>query len=459
MSSINIFNNHTNDKSYALRTLSLIVFLLLNNACSSVGPDYVRPNMEIPSHYKETEKQADTQVKNNSRNTAYLAKDWWRVYGDELLNTLLVQVEVNNYALQAISAREKQARAIADVTKAQQLPNVMVGGRNDLGLLMNWEIDLWGRIQREVEASGAAAQASIADFAAAKLSLQTQLAQNYFLLRVKDADIALLQTTLTSYKKSLQITRNKYAMGVVGRAEVAQAQAQLSSTKVQMHNVEVSRAQLEHAIALLMGKAPVDFSIKAITNNLTMPIIPDDLPANLLVLRPDIIAAERRMAAASAKIGVAAAAAYPALDFFAGVSIRKGLLGGADLSFPIYTAGATTAILTKAEAAYEEEVANYKQTVLNGFREVEDNLAMLRILSQAAISQNEAAKASHETVEIYKNQYEAGVIDYQSIIIEQAFALNNDRGALSILGRQLVASINLIKALGGGWQVDSLTDK
>ncbi|PCI60701.1 MAG: RND transporter [Gammaproteobacteria bacterium] len=457
----NILNKNTR-KRYLFRTLSIVAIALLNNACTTLGPDYKRPSMTLPDHYKEAAQQAHQATKSTSVNNIDVTAQWWQVYSDELLNNLLAQVEVDNYALQAVAARAKQARALFDISKAQQSPTVFVGGRNDFGLVATWEVDLWGRIQREVEASDATAQANIADYAAAKLSLQAQLAQNYFLLRVKDADIALLQSTLNSYQQSLQITKNKYAMGVLGRIDVAQAQAQLSTTQVQMHNVAVNRTQLEHAIALLLGKTPADFSIKAAEMHLaipTMPIIPDDLPANLLIHRPDIAAAERRMAAASAQIGVAAAAAYPALELVAGISIRKIFLGGGELFAPIYTAGGTKATNSQAEAAYVEVVANYRQTVLNGFREVEDNLSTLRILSQAAKAQHEAVKASRKVVEISKNKYQAGVIDHQSIIIEQAFALNNERSALSILARRLVASVDLIKALGGGWQADVLSEK
>jgi NodT family efflux transporter outer membrane factor (OMF) lipoprotein len=440
------------NKTYFFRSLSLVTLALLNNACTTVGPDYKRPEMELPDHYKEAQKSP-------SINRPYISEQWWQIYHDKLLNKLLAQVAIDNYALQAVAARATQARALVDISKAQQSPMVSIGGRNDFGILANWEIDLWGRIQREVEASGANAQASIADFSAVKLSLQTQLAQNYFLLRIKDADIQLLKNTLVSYDKSLKIAQNKYAMGVVGRVDVAQAQAQLSTTRVQLYNVEISRSQLEHAIALLIGKAPANFSIKTLASNSAMPvmpIIPNELPADILRHRPDIVAAERRMAAASAKIGVTAAKAYPAVNLFAGASIGKGLLGGGEISAPIYTAGATTAANTQAEAVYSEVVANYRQTVLNSFREVEDNLSALRILSLAAKSQREAVSASRETVAISKNKYQAGIIDHQSMIIDQAFALNNERGALSILGRRLIASVNLIKALGGGWQADVL---
>lgn len=436
----------TTNRTSALQALALAGFTMIHSACTVLGPDYVRPPMDVPAAYKEAPGLTAPQARDASADG-----HWWALYGDSQLGELIAQIETRNYSIQAMEARVRQARSLTEVARAAQFPTLVAGGTNDFGLLANWEIDLWGRIRRNIEASGATAQASAADLAAATLSLQAQLAQNYFLLRVKDAEIRLLQDTAASYERSLQITRNQYAVGVADRGNIVQAQTQLGAAQAQMHDARVTRAQLEHAIAVLIGKAPADFSFTVAPMDANVPEVPPALPADLLERRPDIAAAERRMAAASAQIGVAEAASYPSLDLFAGVSIRKGLLGGAKVAAPLYGA-APQAGRTKAAAAYDETVADYRQTVLNGFREVEDNLAALQILDQAAAAQASAAKAAREAVAIMDNQYRVGVVNYQSVIVAQATALVNERAALGLLGRRLVASVTLIKALGGGWE-------
>jgi len=441
-------------KAQTLRVLTLAGLTTLNAACTVLGPDYVRPSIDVPAAYKEA-----SGIKTIAQTPAVSTDErWWGLYNDSELDQLIAQVEVQNYSLQAVEARARQARALTEVSKAAQYPTIVAGGKNDLGLRVNWEIDLWGRIKRNIEASGASAQASVADLAAVKLSLQAQLAQNYFLLRVQDAVIRLLQDTAVSYERSLQITRNQYNAGVTDRGNIMQAQTQLSVAQAQMHDARITRAQLEHAIAVLIGKAPADFSFAIAPIGANVPEVPPALPADLLERRPDIAAAERRMAAASARIGETEAAGYPSLNLFAGVSIRKGLLGGSDIMAPLYSGGSPQARRTQASAAYDEAIADYRQTVLNGFREVEDNLAALQILDEASGAQTEAVKAARGAVTITDNQYRAGIVNYQSIIIVQNAALSNERATLSILGRRLVASVTLIKALGGGWQADALED-
>jgi NodT family efflux transporter outer membrane factor (OMF) lipoprotein len=436
----------TTNTTLALRALALAGFATINTACTVLGPDYARPTIDVPTAYKEAPGLTTPQARDASTDGR-----WWGLYGDAQLDRLMAQIEIRNYSLQAIEAQTRQARSLAEIAQSARFPTLVAGGTNDFGLLANWEIDLWGRIRRNIEASGAAAQASAADLAAATLSLQAQLAQNYFQLRVQDADIRLLQDTATSYEQSLRITRNQYAVGVADRGAIAQAQAQLSTAQAQMHDARVARAQFEHAIAVLIGKAPADFSFAAAPIDVKVPEVPPTLPSDLLERRPDIAAAERRMAAASAQIGAAEAASYPSLDLFAGVSIRRGLLGGAKVVAPLYAGEAPQAGRAKASAAYDESVANYRQTVLNGFREVEDNLAALQILDQASDAQATAVKAAREAVAITDNQYRAGVVNYQSVIVTQATALVNERAALGLLGRRLAASVTLIKALGGGW--------
>ncbi len=434
-----------------LRALTLVGFASINTACTVLGPDYARPTIEVPMAYKEA---AGLTIRARDISTD---SRWWELFGDTQLDRLISQVETRNYSLQAIEAQTLQAQSLAEIAQSARFPTLVAGGTNDFGLLANWEIDLWGRIRRTVEASGAAAQASAADLMAAKLSLQAQLAQNYFQLRVQDADIALLHNTISYYERSLQITRNQYAVGVVDRGAIAQAQAQLSTAQAQMHDARLARAQLEHAVAVLIGNAPADFSLATAPIDVKVPEVPPVLPANLLERRPDIAAAERRVAAASAQIGAAEAASYPALDLFAGVSIRKGLLGGAKILAPLYAGELPQAGRAKASAAYDESVANYRQMVLNGFREVEDALAALQILDQASNAQNAAVQAARNAVSIAENQYRAGLVNYKSVIAAQASALVNDRAALSLLGRRLAASVSLIKALGGSWTPNAPT--
>jgi len=303
----------------------------------------------------------------------------------------------------------------------------------------------------------------VGDLGAAKLSAQAELAQDYWLLRVQDAQIRLLNDTVGAYERSLQLTRNQYAAGVAGRSDVVQAETQLKSTQALALDAGIQRAQLEHAIAILTGKAPAELSLSTVTLEPKFPDIPTGLPSELLERRPDIAAAERRAAAANAKIGVAEAAFFPAVTLSATGGFQSSVIGnllsvpsrywslGAALAQVVFDAGLRRAQTDQAIAAYDESVANYRQTVLSAFQDVEDNLAGLRILEQEAGVQDEAVKAARESLAIVLNQYRAGTANYLAVIVIQAAALNNERTAITILGRRLTASVALIKALGGGW--------
>jgi NodT family efflux transporter outer membrane factor (OMF) lipoprotein len=323
-----------------------------------------------------------------------------------------------------------------------------------VGVTASWEIDLWGRIRRGVEASQATAESTADDLAGATLSLQAQLAQSYFLLRVQDDEIRLLQDSVARYERSLQLTQNQYAVGVASRGDVAQAEAQLQSTRTQVLDGTLNRAQLEHAIAILIGKPPAKFSVAATTATLNVPGLPSSLPSELLVRRPDIASAERRMAAANAQIGVAQAAFYPSARLFAGGGIDISFAGGIALAQFLLDGGLREAQKAQATAAYDETIANYRQTVLSAFRDVEDNLAALRILASEAQAQAAAVKAARESVTITNNQYRAGTVTYLAVVVVQAAALANERAELAILGRRLTANVNLIKAVGGGWETN-----
>ena len=407
----------------------------------------MRPAAYVPPTYKEA-KDAPAAAPD----AALPRSGWWELYGDAELNALEAQVALNNQTVLAAEARVRQALALVDVARAPSFITANAGVTNQrVGYTTSWELDLWGRIRRGVEASSAAAEASADDLAAATLSIQAQVAQNYFLLRVQDALIQLLQESVARYERSLQLTRNQYAVGVASRGDVVQAEAQLMSTRAQALDTAVDRAQLEHAIAILIGKAPADFSIAPTAADMRIPAVPLSLPSELLVRRPDVASAERRMAAANAEIGVAEAAFYPSARLFAGGGVDISFAGGIALAQFLLDGGLREAQKAQASAAYDETIANYRQTVLTALRDVEDNLAALRILEAEAAVQGAAVKAARESVTITNNQYRAGIVTYLSVVVVQAAALVNERADLAILGRRLVASVNLVKALGGGW--------
>ena len=456
----------------------------------SVGPDYVRPTTESPSAYKEA-----PPFKSATPRDQEPRGNWWEVFKDPQLDALVSQVEVSNQTLKAAEARVRAARALTQAARAALFPMVdasagatrsgsrsgnvgsapgtgsqggSVRNNYNVALDVSWEVDLWGRVRRTVEASEATAQASAADLESAKLSAQAQLAEDYFLLRVQDAQIRLLNDTVDGYQRSLQLTRNQYAVGVAARADVAQAETQLKSTQAQVIDAGLQRAQLEHAIAVLLGKAPAQFSIAAEVVPTEFPAIPSALPSELLERRPDIAAAERRAAAANAQIGVAEAAFFPSLTLSATGGFQSSVLSqlfslpsrywslGSALAQAIFDAGLRRAQTAQAIATYDENVANYRQTVLAGFQEVEDNLAALRILRDEAAVQDDAVKSALESQAITLNQYRAGTANYLAVVVAQATALTNERTALSILGRRLTASVALIKALGGGWNAPAM---
>ena len=449
-----------------------------------MGPNYSRPSADAPQTYKEAAGWKVAQPQDNVPRG-----NWWSIFGDAKLDELEAQVDINNQNIKVAEANVRQAQALSQIARASLFPMVnadasatrskpSTGGRavnrpgiaNTYNVALNasWEIDLWGEIRRNVESHEAGQQASVANLEVARLSAQALLAQDYWLLRVADAEIALLNDTVAAYEKSLQLTRNQYAVGVVGRSDVAQAETQLKSTQAQALDASVQRAQLEHAIAMLIGKPPADVTIAVESAKWTFPNIPTGMPSELLERRPDVAAAERNVAAANAQIGVAEAAFFPSLTLSAvggyQTSSFAHLLSlptqywsiGAAVAQAIFDAGLRSGQKAQAVATYDQTVATYRQTVLNGFQEVEDNLAALRILEQEALVQDEAVKAAHESVTIALNQYKAGTANYLAVVVLQAALLNNERTAIDILGRRLTASVGLVKALGGGWNASEL---
>ena len=412
---------------------------------------------------------------------------WWTLFNDAQLNTLESQVEVSNQNIIAMQARFRQAQALVASSRSAYFPQVTgsasktrnqpsgnstnsingpaIRDTNSISLNLNWEADIWGRINRSVEASQANFQASASDIATAKLRAQAELAQNYFSLRIADSQKKLLDETVTAYQKSLELTQNRYKAGVVGKADVVQAQTLLKSTQAQASDLSIQRAQFEHAIALLIGKAPSDVAIKPSPLNIVIPDIPVNVPSTLLERRHDIAAAERRVASANAEIGVTKAAFFPTLTLSALAGFQSNNLSdllsvpsriwslGSSLAMSVFDGGQRSALSDQAIAVYDENVATYRQTVLTGFKEVEDSLVAIRVLQEEKKLQSEALEAARASQTYTTNQYKAGVVTYLDVINVNNIALNNERTLINLQGNQMLNSVLLIKALGGGWEL------
>lgn len=470
--------------SCTLRPLAVIVMTLALGACT-LGPDYQRPQLPAASAFK----QADGW-KSAAPADALQRGDWWQLYGDAELDALVSRLNVSNQNLAVAEAQYRQARALvrsarsqlfptlsgnAGVTRARQTTGSSSSGSSlgvsesyEAGLSASWELDLWGRLRRGLEANRATMQASAADLAAVRLSLQAELVQTYLQLRVMDEQQRLLEQTVAAYARSLRLTENQYRAGIVPKSDVAQAQTQLKSTQAQAIDLKWQRAQLEHAIAVLIGVPPAELNIAEREHIPSLPDVPLALPSQLLERRPDVAAAERDVMAANAEIGIAEAAWYPDLTLSASGGYRNSSFNqlfevpnrfwslGPQLALTLLDFGGRRAELERAEAAYDQTVATYRQTVLDSFREVEDYLVQLRVLGDESVVQREALEAAQESLRLIENQYRAGTVDYLSVVTVQTTALNNERTNLTLLGDRLVASVQLIAALGGGWQIEQL---
>lgn len=467
---------------FPIRRLALLVAALSLGACT-LGPDYQRPDLPLVDEYRQAE-----GWKPATPADALQRGDWWQLYGDADLDALVGRLNVENQDIAAAEAQYRQARALVRSTRAQLFPifsgsagasrgaqgggsdnsnfGTAVSERYELGLNASWEADLWGRLRRSVEASRANLQASAADLAAVRLSLQAELVQTYLQLRVIDEHRRLLAQTVEAYARSLRLTENQYRAGIVPKSDVTQALTQLRSTQAQAIDLEWQRAQMEHAIAVLLGVPPSELRIAERKDIPPLPEVPLALPSQLLERRPDIAAAERRVMVANAEVGVAEAAWYPDLTLsaaggYAGSSFAD-LISvpnrfwslGPQMALTLLDFGSRRAEVERAEASYEQTVAQYRQTVLQGFREVEDYLVQLRVLAQEAVVQREALDAAQESLRLIENQYRAGTVDFLSVATVQTTALNNQRTNLTLLGDRLTASVLLIAALGGGWQGD-----
>jgi len=467
--------------SFSFTVIALACALL---AGCAVGPDYKRPDAPVPKAFKET--AADMPAWTGDWKTAEPQDvmgraDWWRVFNDPVLDELMPQVKVSNQNIKAAEAQYRQATASLAAARAGYFPTLnanagvsrggsstsssgshIINGQN-LTLSASWEIDVWGRVRRQVESAQAGAQASEADLASALLSTQATLAQSYFLLRVADAQRALLDRTVADYAKSLQLVQNQYQVGTAQRSDVLQSETQLKSAQAQQLDIQITRAQLEHAIAVLVGRPPADLNVVTVDNRDAIPKVPVAVPSQLLERRPDISAAERRMASANANIGVAEAAYYPTLTLSATGGLTASTLArwlslpdrvwslGAALAGTIFDGGLRSANKAIAVASYDQTVANYRQTVLTAFQEVEDNLASARVLEQESAVQGDALRSAREALSLVNNRYKAGTAALLDVLTAQTAAYTAENTTLTIMGRQYTASITLIKALGGGW--------
>jgi NodT family efflux transporter outer membrane factor (OMF) lipoprotein len=467
------------------RTICLVSMLLL--AGCTVGPNYRRPAAEVPATYKEVGDWKPAQP--NDQN---LGGNWWEIFQDPQLNSLEAQVNVSNQNLKAAEAQYTQARAALRYQRADYFPTVTANPsvtRNafssnrqphsaqfngvtftdlQIPFELSYQVDLWGRVRRTVESYRDQAQASAADLAAVNLSMHAQLALFYFQARTLDAEEQLLNSTVTQYEQALELIKSRYSGGIASDVEVQQAETQLETTRAQAIDVDVARAQFEHAVAVLIGKPPASFSLAALPLTAPPPPIPVGLPSALLDRRPDIAAAERRMASANAQIGVAKSAYYPLVNLAAAGGFESGSIttllsgpsvlwsAGPSALFTVFDVGRRHAASDQAIAAYDQTVANYRQTVLTGFQQVEDNVAALRILEHEAQVQDRAVTAAQKYLDLANTRYKGGVTSYLEVTTAQTAALTDEVTAVNILGRRMVDAVTLVQALGGGWYSSEL---
>ncbi|HEY5211365.1 MAG TPA: efflux transporter outer membrane subunit [Stellaceae bacterium] len=475
---------------HAAPIATALAIALLVASCE-VGPNYSRPAAPVPTSYKELKGWKPATPRDAGAN-----RPWWSIYRDPTLDKLERQIAISNQNLKAAEAAYRQAQALVAQAQSQLYPTAAINGsaqrsgplgpqnptaaraaaRGNIGTQnqfnltgsASWMPDIWGKVRRTIEGQQASAQASAADLAAARLSAQTTLATDYFTLRATDEQKRLLDTAVVAFTESLKITQNQFAVGNAALSAVLQAKTQLEQTQSQAISTGVARSQLEHAIAVLTGIPPGDFSIAVAPMPSYVPVVPAGMPSALLERRPDIAAAERTMQAANAQIGVAVAAYYPDVTLSASLGVASAMLGdlftassaawaiGSSVSETVFDAGLREAQVAAARAVYEQDIATYRQTVLTAFQQVEDQLAALRILAEQAVVEDATVKDAREAERLTLNQYLAGTVAYTSVIIAQTTALTNEESALTILQNRLIASVSLISALGGGWTMTAL---
>jgi NodT family efflux transporter outer membrane factor (OMF) lipoprotein len=480
---------------------------VLTAAGCAVGPNYHRPSAPVPQRFKEADGWKPAEPREAASGTS-----WWSVYDDAKLDELEQQIDVSNQTLLQSEASWREAVALVTEARSALFPTIGVqasatrsrgpsqaSGSNsantgttgtgttgtgtgsvvtpssshpvnqfELSGTGSWELDIWGKLRRQLESQEANAQASEADLAAARLSLQSTLATDYIELRVADEQHDLLDQTVEAYKRALEITQNQYNVGIVAKTDVITAETQLEGAQSQEISIGVTRATLEHAIAVLVGKPPADFSLPAAKLGTAVPVVPTGVPSALLERRPDVSSAERQMAAANAQIGVAEAAWFPDLTLNGSYGFASTVVShlisapnslwslGGTASDTLIDFGGRIGQVRQARAAYDASVASYRQTVLTAFQQVEDELATLRILEQQVAVQEQAVKSANLAVQLTLNQYKAGTVAYTSVVTAQTVALGDSETLLAIRQNRLTASVALIQALGGGWDAASL---
>ncbi len=457
--------------------LALTVAGALLGGCA-VGPDYRRPDIDLGASYKESggwvpSRPGDVMDRG----------PWWTIFGDPVLDGLETQIEISNQNVKAAAAAVDESRALVREAEAgfwptltatagrQRSNNTLTGGSRTVdsaGLGAGWNLDIWGQIRRSTMSSSASAQASVAALAAARLAAQAEFAADYFALRAQDQLQSLLNDTVAAQQQSLKITESRYHFGVAAKADVVSAQAQLLASRSQQVNAGIQRALLEHALAVLLGRPPSKFSLSPDAMRSDVPTVPAGVPSALLERRPDVAEAERKVAAASAQIGVARAAFFPSLslsgsdDYSAGTfsklfrASNRVWAFGPSLAETLFAGGLHRAQAAAARASFDISVDDYRQSVLAALQQVEDQLATLRILAKQAAIEDAAVKASAEAERLTLDQYKAGTVPYSSVIAAQTATLTSRETALNVLLSRLTASVTMIEALGGGWNVAAL---
>jgi len=470
-------------------TIALAAGTLLFTGCA-VGPKYKTPSMPAPPAYKELGNWKTAQPSEQN-----LGGNWWEIFQDPQLNTLEQQINVSNQNLKAALAQYQQSRAALRYVRADYYPTVTASPSatrerysnnrpppssgfdgltfNDfvVPFSLSYQVNAWGRVSKNVESYREQSQASAGDLAVVNLSMHAALAVNYFAARTLDAEEKLLQDTVVQYEQAFQLNDDRYQGGLASEVEVEQARTILETTRAQMIDVGVARAQYEHAAAVLLGKAPADFALPPLPLTTPPPPIPVGIPSELLERRPDIAAAERRVASANAQVGLAKTAYYPLVNILGTGGFESGSITtlfqgpstlwslGPSSVVTLFDVGRRRAYNDQAKAAYDSTVAYYRETVLSGFQQVEDNLAALRILEQEAGVQATAVQAAERSLDLSNTRYEGGVTSYLEVITAQNAALSDEVTAVNILGRRMASAVLLMEALGGGWNRSSLPDR
>ena len=485
-------HRYTMSRKSFVRRLSwpalMLATALLFTGCA-LGPKYKAPTVPTPPAYKEMDNWKTAQPNDQS-----LGGNWWEIFQDPQLNALEQQVNVSNQNLKAAVAQYQESRAALRYVRADYYPTVTASPSaaremysnnrpppstfdgltfNDFVLPVNfsYQANVWGRVSKNVESYREQAQASDADLAVVNLSMHAALAVDYFAARTLDAEEKLLQDTVVEYQQALQLNEDRYQGGFASEVEVEQARTILETTKAQLVDVGVARAQYEHAAAVLVGKPPADFTLPPLPLTVPPPPIPIGVPSELLERRPDIAASERRVASANAQVGLAKTAYYPLVNIFGTGGLESGSITtlfqgpsamwavGGSVVQTIFDGGRRRAANDEAKAAYDSTVASYRETVLTAFQQVEDNLASLRILQEEAKDQASAVQAAQHSLDLSNIRYEDGYTSYLEVTTAQNAALSDEVTAVNILGRRMASAVLLIEALGGGWDRGSLPQR